>query len=408
MNGIKLIIFPGYYVPHIGGLETHVDEFVKYLSKDENYDIYVFAPNIPKYKEFEIKHNNVKIYRYPAFEIISNYPVPNIFNIKFWKMFFNIYKIDFDIVMTRTRFFSNTLLGFFFAKFRLNRKKLIHVEHGSAFIKLESEFTNKMAYMYDIVLGKLIFKKSDYVIAISKAVKDFITENFIDDSNIPIIYRGLEIEYIESIEKNKYIEKKFKDNKNLSVFNITRNTRDKIKLCFVGRLYKWKGVENIIKAYKELPKNIKEKTVLIIVGYGEDLERLKKLSGDYLDNSIYFTGKKDFKDAIGIVKASDIYIHSSYKGGGLSSSLLQAMCCGKAIVASPYEGGDEVVIDGNTGILLKDNSPEQIKNGIIKLIKNKELIEIYGKNAKKFIKDNFNWQSSVEKYKKIFNKLLKK
>lgn len=391
MNNIKLIIFPGYYVPHIGGLETHVDEFVKYLSNDENYDIYIFAPNIPKYKEFEIKYNNVKIYRYPAFEVIPNYPVPNIFNINFWKMFFNLYKIDFDIVMTRTRFFSNTLLGFFFAKFRLNKKKLIHVEHGSAFIKLESEFTNKMAYMYDIVLGKLIFKKSDYVIAISKAVKDFIIENFIDDSNIPIIYRGLEIEYIESIEKN-----------------ITRNARDKIKLCFVGRLYKWKGVENIIKAYKELPKNIKEKTVLIIVGYGEDLKRLKKLSGDHLDNGIYFTGKKDFKDAIGIVKASDIYIHSSYRGGGLSSSLLQAMCCGKAVVASPYEGGDEVIIDRNTGILLKDNSPEQIKNGIIKLIKNKELIEIYGKNAKKFIKDNFDWQSSVEKYKKIFNKLLKK
>jgi len=47
MKKIKLIIFPGYYVPHIGGLETHVDEFVKYLSVDENYDIYIFAPNIP-------------------------------------------------------------------------------------------------------------------------------------------------------------------------------------------------------------------------------------------------------------------------------------------------------------------------------------------------------------------------
>lgn len=106
MRKIKLIIFPGYYIPHIGGLETHVDEFTKHLSEDENYDIYIFAPNIPKYKEFEIRHNNVKVYRYPAFEIIPNYPVPNIFNIKFWRMFFNLYKIDFDIVMTRTRFFQ--------------------------------------------------------------------------------------------------------------------------------------------------------------------------------------------------------------------------------------------------------------------------------------------------------------
>jgi glycosyltransferase involved in cell wall biosynthesis len=382
----KLIIFPGYYVPHLGGLETHVDEFVKYLSEEKNYDIYIFAPNIPDYKEFEIRHNNVKVYRYPAFEIIPNYPVPNIFNIKFWKMFFNLYKVDFDIVMTRTRFFSNTLLGFIFAKLRFHKKILIHVEHGSAFVKLESKVKNKLAYIYDKTVGKMIFKKADFVVAISKAVKNFIVENFVKNKEIPIIYRGLEIDTIEDIEEDSDIKEKFKD---------------KIKLCFVGRLYKWKGVENIIKAYIELPENLKEKTVLIIVGYGEDLERLKKLAGSYLNNGIYFTGKVDFKRAIAIIKTSDIYIHSSYKGGGLSSSLLQAMCCGKAVVASPYEGADEVIINGYNGILLSDNSPEEIKRGIIKFIENKEIVKVYGENAKKFIKDNFNWKKSVEEYKKI-------
>ncbi|EHP84182.1 glycosyltransferase family 4 protein [Methanotorris formicicus] len=392
MKRIKLIIFPGYYVPHIGGVETHVDEFAKYLSKDEKYDIHIFAPNIPKYKEFEIRHNNVKVYRYPAFEIIPNYPVPNIFNIKFWKMFFNLYKIDFDIVMTRTRFFSNTLLGFIFAKLRFNKKILIHVEHGSAFVKLESEFKNKLSYIYDKTIGKLIFKKSDYVIAISKAVRDFILENFVDDGEIPIIYRGLEIEKIEGVEENKEIKERFKD---------------KTKLCFVGRLYKWKGVENIIRAYIDLPNNLKEKIVLIIVGYGEDSERLKKLSMDYLNNGIYFTGRVDFEEAVAIMKASDIYIHSSYRGGGLSSSLLQAMCCGKTVVASPYEGANEVVFNGYSGVLLEDNSPEEIKRGIIKLIENKELIRIYGKNAENFIKENFNWEKSVEEYKKIFESIKK-
>ncbi|AEF95805.1 glycosyltransferase family 4 protein [Methanotorris igneus] len=392
MKKIKLIIFPGYYLPHIGGLETHVDEFVKYLSKDKNFDITIFAPNIPKSKEFEVKYNNVKIIRYPAFEIIPNYPVPNMLSPKFWKLFFNLYKIDFDIVMTRTRFFSNTLLGFLFAKLRFNKKILIHVEHGSAFIKVQNEITNKLSYLYDKTIGKLIFKKSDYVIAISKAVKEFILNNFIK-REIPIIYRGIEFEKIEKIKENEEIKNKFKG---------------KLKLCFVGRLYKWKGVENIIKAYKILPENIKKDAVLIIVGYGEDLERLKKLANEYLNNGIYFLGKKDFEEAIGILKVCDIYIHSAYPGGGLSTSLLEAMVCGRAIVASPYEGGDEVIIDEKTGILLEDNNPEEIKKGIIKLIENKELIKIYGENAKKFVKENFSWDKAIEKYKEIFKELLKK
>ncbi|HIQ38878.1 MAG TPA: glycosyltransferase family 1 protein, partial [Methanothermococcus okinawensis] len=138
---INLIIFPGYYVPHVGGLETHVDEFVKYLSEDREFNIYIFAPNIPKYKECEVRYNNVKVYRYPAFEVIPNYPVPNILNIKFWRMFLSLYKINFHVVMTRTRFFSNTLLGFLFAKLRLSRIKIIHVEHGSAFVNVSSRLT---------------------------------------------------------------------------------------------------------------------------------------------------------------------------------------------------------------------------------------------------------------------------
>jgi glycosyltransferase involved in cell wall biosynthesis len=249
-----------------------------------------------------------------------------------------------------------------------------------------------LAYIYDKTVGKMIFKKADFVIAISKAVKNFIVENFVNDREIPIIYRGLEIETIENIEEDRDIKETFKD---------------KIRLCFVGRLYKWKGVENIIKAYIDLPKDLKEKMVLIVVGYGEDLERLKTLAGNYLNNGIYFTGKVDFERAIAIIKASDIYIHSSYKGGGLSSSLLQAMCCGKAIVASPYEGADEVIIDGYNGILLKDNSPEEIKRGVIKFIENREIAKVYGENAKKFIKENFDWKKSVEEYKKIFERILK-
>ncbi len=390
---IKLIIFPGYYVPHVGGVEKYADDFAKYLSEDKNYEIYVFAPNIPKYKSFEIKYNNVKVYRYPAFDIRPNYPVPNLFTITFWRMFLKMYKIDFDIVMTKTRFFSNSLLGLIFAKFRIHKKKLIHVEHGSAFVNVESKITNKIAYLYDKTIGALIFKKSDCVVAISRAVYNFITENFIKDkSKIRLLPRGLEIEEIESIKPNKDINKKFKN---------------KVKLCFVGRLFKWKGVENTISAYKSLSDKLRKKTVLIIVGYGEDLNRLKKLSGEYLNNGIYFTGKKKFKDAIGIMKTADIYVHSSYKGGGLSTSLLQAMCCGRAIVASPYEGADEVITDGKTGVLLKGNSPREIKEGILKLINNKKLREKYGRNAQKFIEKNFNWRNSVNKYKEVFEEVLR-
>ena len=106
----KLIIFPGNFLPNVGGLETHVDEFSKYLSENKNYQITIFSPNVHDSKETEIIHNNVKVIRYPAFFLIPNFPVGKFWSFKFWKMYSNLYSIKYDIVMTRTRFFTNSFL----------------------------------------------------------------------------------------------------------------------------------------------------------------------------------------------------------------------------------------------------------------------------------------------------------
>ncbi len=236
---IKLIIFPGFFLPHIGGVETHVDEFCKYLSKKNDYEITIFAPNIPNSKEKEIIHNRVKVLRYPAFELVSNWPVPKFWTVKFWKMYSKLYKEDFDITMTRTRFFTNSFLGLFFSKFRFKQTKLIHVEHGSEFVKLESKFKSFLAYTYDMIFGRLIFLMSDKTIAISKTVQDFIYQNFLNEKKheVQIIKRGVDFEIYKKTKADLNLKKKFKD---------------KIIMGFVGRLYKWKGVENSIDAYKRL------------------------------------------------------------------------------------------------------------------------------------------------------------
>jgi len=393
MRKVKIIIFPGYYLPHIGGLETHVDEFVKYLSKDKNFEITIFSPNIPMTKEREIIFNKVNVIRYPAFEIISNYPLPKFWKLSFWKLFFGLYKKDYDIVMTRTRFFSNSLLGLILAKFRFRKIKLIHVEHGSDFVKLDSKFKSKIAYFYDMIFGALVFRLSDKVIAISHAVKNFVCNNFVNckKREISIIYRGVDFEIYKDVKKDLKLKNKF---------------RGKIMCGYVGRLYKWKGVENTINAVKKFPKNIKEKIVFLVVGYGEDEDRLKELAGEELNKTIFFLGRKSFRDAISFLKTIDIYIHSSYPGGGLSNSLLQAMYCGCAVVASPNEGANEVVNDKN-GLLLRNNSSLSIKKGIVELVNNHEKIKTFKKEARKTIIENFNWEDNVDKYKNIFYDILK-
>ena len=390
----NLIIFPGFFLPHVGGLETHVDEFVKYLSKDPNYNITIFAPNIPLTKEKETVHHDVQVIRYPAFELVKYYALPKFWSITFWKLFSNLYKTRFDFVMTRTRFFFSSFLGLFFAKIRKTRPIMIHVEHGSHFVHMKSSFTNVVVRIIDMTQGKLVFAGANKTVAISRAVKRFVCKHFVDCSNknIALIRRGVDEDLYKKTLQSAFIKERFKGKKIIT---------------FVGRLVKWKSIDSSIRAFQRLPVEIQKKSVLLIIGDGEQREHLENTAGELLDNGIYFLGQKPFKETLSILKATDIYVHSASLGGGLSHSLLQAMLAGCTIVASPHEGAGEVILPNKTGILLSDNKPESIEKGIISCLKNPEKSEKYGAEAARHVREHFSWDLVIERYKDLFEELLK-
>lgn len=380
---MKVLIFCPYYPPHIGGLENHADEFNKYLSQ-EGVDITVFTPRLPKNAiGFETKYNGVKVIRFPAFEIVPNYPLPRFWSLKFWRLFFSLFKQNFDIVVSRTRFFNTSLLAFIYAK--IKKVKWIHIEHGSDFVKLSSPFKTLVAKIYDYTFGFLIFRFSDQNISISRAVQKFVKK--FDKRESPVIYRGLDMERIDAIKPNDELKEKY---------------ADKIIISFVGRLYSWKGVKNSIRAVGKLPAEIKNKIIFIIAGDGEDLERLKKISDE--NDPIVFWGDTPNEKAIGLLKSSDIYIHSAYPGGGLSTSLLEAMYSQCAVIATPNEGADEVIENNINGILIKESDAKLISEKMKELILNKEKIQRCREFARIQISKHFNWKESVEKYLTLLKK----
>ncbi len=382
----KLLIFAPYYPPHVGGLESHSAEFNYHLAK-KGYQITVFTSQLPKNTPLQEIKDNIEIIRFPAFEIVPNYPLPKFWSLKFWKLFISLFKKDFNIVISRTRFFLSSFMALIFAK--IKKTPLLHIEHGSDFVQLSSKFKSLIAKIYDYTFGWLIFKFSNKNIAISKAVQKFIYK--FDKKRSPIIYRGLNMHDIDNIAKNLKISAKY---------------TDKIIITFVGRLYKWKGVEQSILAIKNLPLVIKEKIVFIIIGDGEDFLNLKKLSSS--EPNVKLFGKLQREEAISILKVSSIYIHSAFPGGGLSTSLLEAMYCKNSIIATPNEGANEIIKDNYNGILISDNNPKYISEKLIDLINNPAKIKLFGQNAHSHIKQNFSWKKSIEKYEKEFKELLAK
>lgn len=374
----KLLIFSGYFPPHLGGLESHVDELARRLSK-EGFKITIFAPNIPKANEYERINQNLEIIRYPAFEVINNFPMPKFWRKEFRKQLKGFRKERFDIVMSRTRFFFSSFIACRFAL--KNKIRFVHAEHGSEYVKLKNPLFSFIAWLYDKTLGAYVIRNADLCIAISKSSERFL-RRFRKIGKIPMITRGVEFEYIDNIKRDEKIIKRY---------------QDKIRLGFIGRIIEWKGLQNALEGFEKMDNALKKKCVFIVVGDGPDYDKIKK---KYESENVIFLGKKKRDEALSIMKTFDIYVHSTISGGALSNSLLEAMTVGSAIVATEAEGADEV-LNNDSAIMLNESKPELFKKAFEKMINKRELREKIRINANNSVRKNFRWDDKIREYEKV-------
>ena len=90
-------------------------------------------------------------------------------------------------------------------------------------------------------------------------------------------------------------------------------------------------------------------------------------------------------------------------------SILEAAACEVPAITSNIGGLTEVNINQKTGIVIEPNKPKKLADSILKLYKNKDYRIKLGKNARKRVVQNFDWNQNIREminiYKKVVSKL---
>jgi len=151
--------------------------------------------------------------------------------------------------------------------------------------------------------------------------------------------------------------------KGVGIFNIHPQPyfeeRNKvINFLYVGRLSKEKNLEKLIKVFKELPE-----LVLHIIGFGPDEEYLKSIASE----NIKFHGAVKNTELHKFYKLYDVFILPSIaEPWGLVVE--EALNNGMPVIISNKVGcGDEIVIDGNNGLIFKVEDENDMKVAVIKI-----------------------------------------
>lgn len=199
----------------------------------------------------------------------------------------------------------------------------------------------------------------------------------------------------------------------------------KFKILFVGRHIERKGIRYLIEAAKYLPR---ESFEIRIVGVGDLTDELKKLAANVIARNvsdeaiqggsaalpaeIIFTGKLSPEALASEYKTANVFtlpaiVDSKGDTEGLGVVLIEAMELGLPIVASNVGGIPDVVIDGETGILVPEKDPEALANAYKRLAAEPELVKHLLVGSQKRIHECFTWDGIIERQIEVYNKVLK-
>lgn len=175
--------------------------------------------------------------------------------------------------------------------------------------------------------------------------------------------------------------------------------RDGLTLLFVGRLVELKGVAYLIEAAARLRGRVAAR--LVVVGIGPDRRRLETLA-----RSLGVADVVEFRDKVPDAELQQAYATTDVlvlpsildaRGDteGLGVVLLDAMSCGIPVIASRVGGIPDIIVDGESGVLVPPADAGALADAIERLARDPAYARRLGEGGRARVQTHFTWDAIV-------------
>ncbi len=307
---------------------------------------------------------------YEGFLIPKTAYFVNIFAI--WKFFNKLCKEGWKPDIIHAHVFGSGVPAILIGK--LYKIPVVITEHLSKFSLHNLKFL-------DIILARFVMNNAKMILPVSHSLK-----------------KGIESYKI----KNKF--KVIPNVVNTSIFypSFQPQNNSTKKILLVASLIPIKGIRFLLDELGQLKKKRKD-FVLDIIGDGENAQEYKQLTKELnLDNFINFHGRQSKQQVADFMKKCSFLILTSL-WETQSCVLIEAMACGKPIVASNIGGIPEIVTN-KIGLLVSPKDTYALEHAINRMLDN------FQNYSSKYISDNtrnnFSYEVVGKKITEIYNKVL--
>lgn len=370
----------------IGGAEVYLENLASLLSK-LGFEVEIFQLG-----------NKYDINNYLNFKIVTlnlGYLKSKLFPIFLPKIFYNLEEEE----SLKIYNYPNLAIA------RKNRKPSIGIFHG---VDWDTSFFNYVSrelkyregglrgiiiaivkYFYFTKINPLLvyrgISKLDVTVSVDSNIKKFLPENL--SSKVKVVYNFVDCN-------------KFKPD-----FSKTKNNYEKVKILVPRNLNVARGVYILPYVCRILLRKTKN-FEFIVTGSGPLKNYLTRTIEQYgLDNYFNLMGHVDHNVMPDVYLKSDIVLIPSVFSEGTTLAALEAMACGKPLIATEVGGLKEIGEDGINKIVVNFDA-SSIASKILFLIDNQDFAEELGKKARDYVCKNFSKEVWERKWTEIIKEVI--
>jgi glycosyltransferase involved in cell wall biosynthesis len=240
-------------------------------------------------------------------------------------------------------------------------------------------------------IERYVFSRADAIIVVSDFLKEKIRENGINGAKIYVMPNGVDAALFNPTRVRKHLRDQW---------GIDKHT---VVMGFIGWFVAWHNLELLIESFSQIAKD--RNVALVLVGDGILKKKLQQMARDFtITNKVIFPGAVPYEQVPEYIAMMDICVIPGSNAYRSPIKLFEYMAMEKPVVAPHWKPIQDVIQDGQEGILFSPDDRESLKQSLEFLIGHQEKRQIMGQNARNRIIAKHTWRRNAEQIVAIASK----
>jgi glycosyltransferase involved in cell wall biosynthesis len=237
----------------------------------------------------------------------------------------------------------------------------------------------------------------DFHVAISGAIKNNLLALDVPEENLAVVYDAIDLEEFDDTICVDYLRREFSLKGEERLFGI------------FGRVVAWKGILEFVRAAVLVIASVPNARAFIVGDCSDGDHRYltavkEKISEYGLDQKIILTGYRT--DIPALMKMMDVVVHSSITPEPFGMVLIEAMAMKKPVVATRMGGPLDIILEGQTGLLVSPGEAEEMAAAVKRLLTDEKAAVAMGEKGKERVLEEFTKERYARQVEEVYARLL--